>query len=105
MQAARGEGSAKRVAQGGAGQRGERRARAAAQAVANAAGGGRHVGVKSQVSGRGRSHNRRMDRINPWLLPPLAVLVALAVWKGPQSPGFKPGGPGATLTRPAERRR
>jgi hypothetical protein len=46
-----------------------------------------------------------MDRINPWLLPPLAALVAIAVWKGPQSPGFKPGGPGASVTRPAERRR
>ena len=40
-----------------------------------------------------------MKHATPWLLPPLAALFALALWKGPQSPAFKPGGPAQGVQR------
>lgn len=41
-----------------------------------------------------------MHRATLFLLAPLAALLALALWKGPQSPAFKPGGPSHSVRRP-----
>jgi hypothetical protein len=71
------------------------------------------IGVKSHVwtnhlrdnaAVKQPTDNNAMQQIACWLPFALAAFLALALWQGPQSLAFKPGGAPPRVGRPVERR-